>query len=314
MKVSRNRQQQPARRSGSSSVRQTRVTDEDLRERYSFRRNRTLTGSLAPGVSSATEHRAELKSSRIHAHDLRHHRRRLSVVLLAVLLAGSALAMLIYQSVATVNVVATTDVPIDATLYQQKIQEYLGGRPLERSRLTLDTARLAQYLQTNGCPEVQSVSTDMSFDGIGASRLSLVLRRPAVAWRTGDVDLYVDSTGVAFTRNYYAEPGVNVVDQSGIATKDNKVLASNRFLSFIGTVIGRMNASGYTVTQVALPAGTTRQIAVSVSSVPYPIKFSVDRPVGEQAEDAARALGYLTEQGVTPEYIDVRVSGKVYYK
>ncbi len=314
MKLPQKKQQQPARRSGLSSTRQTRATDEGLSERYAFRRNRTLTGSLASGVSSATEHRAELKSSRIHAHDLRHHRRRLSVVLLSVLAIGGILALLVYQSVAVVHVTAATDTPIDASLYEQEVQDYLANRPIERSRLTLDTAKLTRHLQANGCPEVQSVAPRMSFDGIGATQLTFVLRRPAVMWRTGDTRLYVDDTGVAFTRNYYTEPTVNIVDQSGIATQDNKVLASNRLLSFIGMVIGRMNANGYSVTRVALPAGTTRQIAVSVTSVSYPVKFSVDRPVGEQAEDAVRALQYLTTKGVTPEYIDVRVSGKAYYK
>ena len=314
MKLPHKKQQQPARRSGLSSPRQTRATDESLGERYAFRRNRTLTGSLASGVSSVNEHRAELKSSRIHAHDLRHHRRKLSVILLSVLAVGSLLALLVYQSVAIVRVKAFTDAPIDARQYEDAVQKYLTGRPIERSRLTLDTEKLAKHLQTSGYPEVRAVSERMDFDGVGASIVTLEFRRPAVVWQTGNTRLYVDDTGVAFTRNYYAEPTVSIVDQSGIGTQDNKVLASNRFLAFIGMVVGRMNTNGHTVTQVALPAGTTRQIAVSVATVPYPTKYSVDRPVGEQVEDAVRAMAHLSDKGITPEYLDVRVSGKAYYK
>ena len=314
MKLPHKKHQQPARRSGLSSPRQARATDESLGERYTFRRNRTLTGSLAPGVSSVNEHRAELKSSRIHAHDLRHHRRKLSAILLSVLVVGAFLALLVYQSVAIVRVKALTDTPIDTQQYEEAIQQYLAGRPIERSRVTLDTAELAKYLQTSGYPEVRAVVEHMDFDGVGASTINLEFRRPAIVWQTGSTRLYVDDTGVAFTRNYYAEPTVSIVDQSGIGTQDNKVLASNRFLAFIGMVVGRMNANGHTVTQVALPAGTTRQIAVSVATVPYPIKFSVDRPVGEQVEDAARAMAYLSAKGISPEYLDVRVSGKAYYK
>ena len=161
---------------------------------------------------------------------------------------------------------------------------------------------------------MRAVADHMDFDGVGASTINLEFRRPAIVWQTGNTRLYVDDTGVAFTRNYYAEPTVSIVDQSGIGTQDNKVLASNRFLAFIGMVVGRMNANGHTVTQVALPAGTTRQIAVSVATVPYPIKYSVDRPVGEQVEDAVRAMAHLSDKGITPEYLDVRVSGKAYYK
>ena len=314
MKLPQKKQQQPARRSSLPSARQTRAGNEELSDRYTFRRNRTLTGSLSSGVSSATEHRAELKSSRIHAHDLHRHRRKLSAILLSVLAVGALLALLVYQSVAIVRVKALTDAPVDARQYEEAVQQYLAGRPIERSRLTLNTAELAKYLQTSGYPEVRAVADHMDFDGVGASTINLEFRRPAIVWQTGNTRLYVDDTGVAFTRNYYAEPTVNIVDQSGIGTQDNKVLASNRFLAFIGMVVGRMNASGHTVTQVALPAGTTRQIAVSVVTVPYPIKFSVDRPVGEQAEDAVRAIAYLNAKGISPEYLDVRVSGKAYYK
>ena len=34
----------------------------------------------------------------------------------------------------------------------------------------------------------------------------------------------------------------------------------------------------------------------------------------EQAEDAVRAIAYLNAKGISPEYLDVRVSGKAYYK
>jgi hypothetical protein len=44
------------------------------------------------------------------------------------------------------------------------------------------------------------------------------------------------------------------------------------------------------------------------------VKFSVDRAVGEQAEDAARAVRYLDGKGMSPEYLDVRISGKAFYK
>lgn len=291
-----------------------RASDADLAERYAFRRNRTLTGSLAPGVVSVNEHRAELKSVRIHSHDLRQHRRRLSGMFLAVLLVAAGLSFTIYQSVAVPHAVASTTRQIDADYYSQQIQRYLNGRPLERLRASLNTEHLAQYLQVNGSPEVLTINPDLSFDGLGASKIQLVMRKPVVAWKTGSQDLYVDDKGVAFTRNYYSEPTVKVVDKTGIVAKDNKVLASNRFLGFIGRVVGQMKANGYTVTEVTLPANTTRQVEVIVQDVGYPIKYSVDRPVGEQAEDAARAIRYLTSKGIAAEYLDVRVSGKAFYK
>ena len=66
--------------------------------------------------------------------------------------------------------------------------------------------------------------------------------------------------------------------------------------------------------QVIIPASTTRQVELRIKKVSYPVKFSVDRPAGEQTEDMARVIKYLKSKGVNPDYVDVRVSGKAFYK
>lgn len=315
MKLLRKKQQLPARRSGTHD-RVGRASAESLEERYTFRRNRTLTGSLSSGVTSVGERHAELRSPRVQTHDLRRHRRKLFGWWLVVSFVAGLLGYLIFQSIALPRVVVAggTTQPIDVVQYEDKIQAYLNGHYTERSRLTLDTDKLSAYLQTHGAPEVQAVSPTMSFAGLGATRLSVTMRRPAVSWKTGGSQLFVDQDGVAFEKNYYDAPAVEVIDQTGIQAQNNRILASNRFLGFIGRMIGKLSNQGYRVTKVVLPENTTRQLLISVDNVAYPIKFSVDRPAGEQAEDAARSIRYLQARDVTPEYVDVRVSGKAYYK
>jgi hypothetical protein len=224
------------------------------------------------------------------------------------------LGWVIYQSIAVPQITADTKVVVDQQLYSKKIQDYLIANPFQRLRVTVDTVSLTSYLQMNGFPEVESVSSDVVRTGFGASSFAVTFRTPAVVWKTGTTKLYVDDEGNAFTRNYYDDPTVEVVDQTGIQAKDNQVLASQNFLGTIGRVIGKMKAQGYTVTRVVLPADTTHQLLVSIEGVGFPIKFSVDRSVGEQAEDVARAIKYLQGKGITPEYIDVRVEGKAFYK
>lgn len=307
------KQQLPARRS-SASGRSARASASDLDERYAFRRNRTLTGSLVSTVQSANEGRSELKSSRVHAHGLKRHRRKLSVLLAGIVVAVLGLATLISQTIAIVHVAAETPRGIDHSLYESKIQDYFSVHPLERFRFSVNAETLTAYLQKNGCPEVANVLSDARFDGIGSTEFTLEFRRPAVSWSTGSSQLYVDESGAAFARNYFPDPSVKVIDQTGIETKDNQVLASSRFLGFVGMVIGKMKQYDLVVTSVILPASTTRQIAVNVDGYGYPIKLSVDRPVGEQVEDASRAMRYLASKGTTPEYLDVRVSGRAFYK
>jgi hypothetical protein len=308
----RNKQTPPARRHANASASNT--GDVPSGDAGTYRRNRTLTGSLASHVESASEARSELRSVRVQAHDLHTHRRRLSTYLLMSACIIALLGWVIYQSVANVRVAATDAVAIDGARYEQKIEEYLSGHPLQRLRATLDTRALTTYLQTHDCPEVEGVEGAIEYAGFGASKVHLSFRRPVVVWQTGATKLYVDEEGNAFARNAYEEPSVAVVDETGIQAQNNQVLASERFLGTIGRVIGRMKAQGYLVNRVVLPANTTRQLLISNEGVAYPIKFSIDRSAGEQAEDAAQAMRYLQEKGITPEYIDVRVSGKAFYK
>lgn len=281
-----------------------------------YKRNRTLTGSLSSNVRGAGESLAELRSPRVHAHDLRHHRRRLLGALIGVMGGVLVLSYLIYQSIGIprVTVIGSTSSQ-PTTEYVASIQQYLNSHPFERSRLTLDTTRLTTYLQDNDHSEIANVSPELKFGGLGVATFELTPRKPVVSWQTGTKTMYVDDNGNAFTRNFYDTPVIEVVDETGIQTSDNQVLVSNRFLAFIGKAVGRLSEQGYTVTKIILPANTTRQILVSLEGVGYPVKLSVDRPAGEQAQDAARAVRYLLKQRIAPrEYIDVRISGRAYYK
>lgn len=314
MKLFKKKQQQPVRRS-SAFIRESSVSSGELDQQYSFRRNRTLTGSLASHVGSANESGSELKSSRVHAHELRRHRRKLFWLFVASAVVVAGLGYGIYNSIALPVVTADESIPAsEKRQYEDGIQSYLGQHFFERSRLTLNTDRLTAYLQDIGNPEIEAVSSDMQFAGLGMSRLHLSFRQPVVSWRAGDTLLYVDAEGNAFERNYFAAPSVQVVDQTGIQAQNNRVLASNRFVGFIGRSIGQMKFQGYTPTRVTLPADTTHQIRISLQKVAYPVTFSVDRPAGEQAEDAARAIRYLERKRIRPDYLDVRVSGKAFYK
>ncbi|MEO5949193.1 MAG: hypothetical protein ABIP74_02220 [Candidatus Saccharimonas sp.] len=312
MGLLRKKQSQPARRRlGQSDASQDGA---QLNERYAFRRNRTLTGSLASHVESAGEANSELRSSRVQKHDLHAHRKRLGLYLFLSICGAILLAWCIYQSIAIVDVRADTKVVIDQRLYSGKIQDYLTGHPFERLRASVDISSLTTYLQRNGCPEVASVASKVTYDGFGASGFTITFRKPVVLWKTGATKLYVDGEGNAFARNFYDDPGVEVVDQTGIQAQDDQVLASERFISTIGRVIGRMSTQGYKVNRVVLPANTTRQLLISAEGISYPIKFSIDRSAGEQAEDADRAIKYVQSKGLSPEYVDVRVSGRAFYK
>jgi hypothetical protein len=302
----------PGRRRSAATLGQ-RATDASLSDRYTFRRNRTLTGSASSQVTSLNETGSQLKSSRVQAHELLKKRRHLRAILLLILLVTGGLSLLIWQFTASVNVRAEGEATLQLDhSYEETIQEYLGRRPIERLRFLTNEAGLLEYLHTK-VPEIEGVKVEGS-TGFGRSSFVIRLRQPIAVWTINGREQYVDETGTAFSRNYFAAPTVKIVDNSGIRVENGQAVASNRFLGFVGRVVGHAKTNGYTVQQVIIPTGTTRQIELRLDGVGYPVKFSIDRSAGEQAEDMTRSLRWLAASKKKPVYLDVRVSGKAYYR
>ena len=58
----------------------------------------------------------------------------------------------------------------------------------------------------------------------------------------------------------------------------------------------------------------SRELYVDLEEVGYYFKVSVDRGAGVTAEDMQRMVEYLQGNEINPEYVDVRIGGKAYYK
>lgn len=288
---------------------------EESSSRRMFTRNQTLTGSISSRVSTLSEARAHLKSPRVHAHTLAATRRRVAGMLGVTLLICLGLYILVYQFIAhgSVELVGISRPGTELTeRYEPILQEYFAVHPAERLAFLTNTDNLTAFVQTTS-PEVEAISIEPTAQ-LGTSQFFFSVRRPAAGWLLGSDQQYVDDTGIAFDRNYYSDPVVRIIDKSGVPTKDGHVIASNRFLGFVGRLVGLLREQGYAVTQVTIPPNTTRMVEVGLKGIPYPIKASVDRMAGEQAEDIARVVRFLGRQGITPSYVDVRVKGKAYYK
>ena len=299
------------RQDGVSSV-STRATENSLEERYAFRRNRTLTGSASSQVVSTSESNAQLKSARVQVHELAQRRRHISGILALVLLGVVLFSFLVFQFTAQL-VVRTSDVSRSlGPVYEKAIDEYFARQPIERLRFLLREDALNDYVQTVA-PEVASVKSD-GFAGLGRSLFIVEMRRPIAGWSIRGVQHYVDASGVSFVYNHYSKPQVQIIDNSGIQVETGQAVASNQFLGFVGLVVGLAGAQQHTVTQVIIPQGTTRQIELRTKEAGYPVKLSIDRSAGEQVEDMTRAMAWLRGRNIMPEYLDVRVSGRAFYR
>lgn len=303
----------PRRRQTGEIDRHERVREIDAeRERNNlFRRNRTLTGSVSARVASATEVNGDLQSPRAQMHHLTLQRRKVGMVLGMVLVIAGALFGLIYSLTVTPTITSDEALGLDTQRYSKAIDEYLARHPVERLRPLLNEAKLQDYLH-QAVPEVKAVERQ-GFSKLGETNFVMTMRRPIASWVLVGKQYFVDGEGIPFEKNYYETPVVSVVDQSGIQQAPGMAVASSRFLAFVGRVVSEAKKYNLVVEQAIIPTGTTRQLEVKVQGRGYPIKLSLDRPAGEQVEDMKNAIGYFDARQA-PQYVDVRVSGRAYYR
>lgn len=286
---------------------------------YTFRRSRTLIGSLSSSVESAGAHRPDLKSDRLKLHELHAHRRLVQTSLAVSLLLILFTLFLISNSVTMARTVhlTTSDVPAaDTDKYAKTLEQYLNSRPLQAFLVTLDQAQLTKMMQLEH-PEIESVEVRNGLMGMSGGVIEYRFREAVAVWQIGDSRFYVDENGTAFTRYYGADPELRVEDDSGYVPRGNNdqaPVASKRFIGYLGQMLGaiRIQQVG-AVERIVIPA-SARQFDVYLEGRAYPIKTHVDRDPYAQVEDMKHALNYLDKKARTPQYLDVRVEGKAYYK
>lgn len=284
-----------------------------------FQRNATLVGSSSSSVASTNEYNGNLRSPRAHVHHLNSKRRRIFILLAYVITSGIFTFWLLYEFTAEINIkqhhtsVETVHKYIDNTArYKTIINDYLNAHPVERLRFMVHVEDLINYMSSD-IPEVKRIEV-LGSSNPATTEFALEFRKPVASWLISGKQYYVDKDGVSFEVNYFERPLVKIEDKSGVPQASGTAVVSGRFLRFIGRTVETARGLGMVVDKVSIPSGSTRQIEISVMGHNFPIKLSLDRPVGEQVEDMNRSIVYLDSKKIQPQYIDVRVSGKAFYK
>lgn len=110
------------------------------------------------------------------------------------------------------------------------------------------------------------------------------------------------------------EPQSEYVVKAEIIDEDNRGQVSTRTKNYIAQLEQDFADLGYTVVQVILPTGMSRELYVDLKGEEVYFKVNTDRDTAVTVEDADRVLKYLKENDLHPSYVDVRVEGRAYYK
>lgn len=306
----------PARRRytySATGVAHDKETQQRDRKAVQFKRGRTLAGSTSARIRATETTALQAATPREKVHHLSNVRRKLMGVFVAVLVLALLLAGIIWQFSAGVLVQLDelTTQP-EAKQYESTIQSYLAENPTERLRFNLNEKRLSEYVHKNHT-EVERV-TQGGFSSPAKTVFTVKLRNPVASWQVDGGQYFVDAYGVSFTKNMYDDPQVTIVDNSGVRHTPGTAIASERFLGFVGRAVALGHENQLAIKSASIPAGTSRQVELTVDGVEYPIILSIDRPVGEQIEDALRAVQHFTNTGKKPTYVDIRVKGRAFFR
>lgn len=104
------------------------------------------------------------------------------------------------------------------------------------------------------------------------------------------------------------EPTVPIIDEN---TGNN---ISSRVKEFVVDLESDVASTAVKIDRVILPANKAREIRIYLSGRTEFYKMSIDRGSAVQAEDMVRMVRYLDDNEISPQYVDLRVEGKAYYK
>lgn len=279
------------------------VSNNDERE-FAFRRNATMS-------NWRRESREKFERQKIHATRLRHRQIKIIAV---VLLTISALVVTIISQFSGSFTAVSSGVSLtgaEASRYSSLVTQYLAQHPFERFSFSRRNAALAQFIQAQA-PEVANVSLNPF--GLGGGRLNLSFRHPVAMWTSAGVTSFVDSNGIVFVRNYFDNPSVAITDDSGTAVASGGQTTSSGFLSFIGQIEAKLAKNGQTLQRVVIPRGAIRYADIYLQGRSYPFLVRIDRETSSQVSDILASVDYIDTNKITPQYVDVRVASKMYWK
>lgn len=209
----------------------------------------------------------------------------------------------------------------DGSKYEDEFRDTLADSPLNRSKLFIDTDKIAREL-TARFPELGEVSVVLPL--VGRQPIFKIRpAEPAIVLDTLEGGPYiVDTNGrvladIRETNDGIVNKQLPVVrDESGLPSEPGRVVMTVETIVFIKSVVEQLEQSGMKLKSIVLPQTSVGEVDIHPKDKPYFVKFDTKNGEGrKQAGTFLAVKGHLEHAGITPSsYIDVRVPEKAFYK
>ena len=202
-------------------------------------------------------------------------------------------------------------------VYQAGAQAILKQSILSSTKLTISTSNFQKaFLQK--FPEVSDVSLSLPIVS-QQPVVTLEEAQPAMLLQSGNKTVVLDQNGRVIMDSQSLLPNVRsklttVVDQSGLPPTLGKTVLAGTNVQYINTVVAQLAAKHLTVQKLTLPP-QSQELDVYLAGLPYFVKFDFNTDAREAAGTFLAVKANLDSQSKTPtSYVDVRISGRAYYK
>ncbi len=184
-----------------------------------------------------------------------------------------------------------------------------------RNKISFDETEIVSKIQKI-FPEVQAAGIELPFIS-QVPVVSLTVSPPAFKLLSGSSAYIVDFQGVAVARASqlpHLSPQATLTDQSGYQAADGSRILSSQSVDFINIVLVQARAAKVPVSSLTLPR-LAQEMDLRTADQPYYVKFYLGGDAMTQTGQFLAGRKKLIESSQTPgQYLDVRVSGKIFYK
>jgi cell division septal protein FtsQ len=185
----------------------------------------------------------------------------------------------------------------------------------DHNKITFNEGAVAASIQKQ-FPEVQTVRVELPFFS-ETPIVWLTISPPVFNLQSGGRSFIVDSQGIVVAKTTdlpKLKNLVNLTDQSGYPAVLGKQVLSSSSVDFINTVIKQAQHAKVPISTLSLPP-LAQELDLRTSDAPYYVKFYLGGDALTQSGQflASRQKFNQTHQAPS-EYLDVRVSGKIFYK
>lgn len=191
------------------------------------------------------------------------------------------------------------------------LNEIMDGSALGQNLLFMDTKKLTQQFAEKN-PQLGSVKIRKRLPN--GLQVEVVEQQASLIWKTGNSQYVLSESGQAYSEWGGGDSQLSVVtDNANLPVKLGQQVVPAGFIIFTRRLIVDLNQQAIVFDSLSVPE-TTSEIFVHTKNG-YILKFDTTRAADDQIADLKAVLNSLAKQKKAPsEYVDLRISGKVFYK